>query len=42
MTQQIIKNRMLAIFKEKRNSGELPTGQQLDQYYLLFRGKNLA
>lgn len=39
MTQQIIKDRILNLYQEKQNAGELPSSQQLDGYYRLFRQK---
>ena len=39
MTQQMIKDRILALYQEKQNAGDLPSSQQLDGYYRLFRQK---
>jgi 5-methylcytosine-specific restriction protein B len=39
MTQEIIKNQILALYQEKQASGELPSNEQLESYYRLFRQK---
>lgn len=39
MTQQKIINRLLKLYEEKRNAGALPSSQQLEEYYRLFRQK---
>ncbi len=37
MLQQVVKDRILKSYENKQNSGDLPSAQQLETYYRLFR-----
>ncbi len=39
MTPQVIKDRILKLYQEMQSAGKLPTSQQLEGYYRLFRQK---
>ena len=39
MAKQMVRDRILKLYQERQNSGALPTVQQMEEYYRLFRQK---